>query len=96
MIAWTLSVAAAIWGFHRGMRRPGAARWHVVLTAGIASAAVVTVWVVLEAGAVGAEEGAVLLVVGYWSVGYAFAVGVCIAVLGLVGRGVGWWMGREP
>lgn len=96
MIEWAFSVAAAIWGFHWGMRRPGAARWHVVLTAGIASATVVMVWVVLEAGAVGAEEGAVLLVVGYWSVGYAFALGAWVAVLGLVGRAVGWWMGREP
>ncbi|MBK6308433.1 MAG: hypothetical protein IPF47_22990 [Gemmatimonadetes bacterium] len=82
-------MAAAIWGFHWGMRRPGAARWHVVLTAGIASAAVVTVWVVLEAGAVGAEEGAVVLVVGYWSVGYAFALGRgCGAGVGGAGGGV--------
>ena len=58
MIEWALSVAAAIWGFYWGMRRPGTSRWHVVLTAGIASAAVVTVWAVGAAGAVGAEEGA--------------------------------------
>ena len=96
MIAWALSVAAAIWGFYWGMQRPGAARWHVVLTAGIASATVDRGWVVLEAGAVGAEGGAVVLVVGYWSGGYALVGGAGVAVLGVGGRGVGGGMGRGP
>lgn len=96
-MTWALIIAAAIWGYHRGTRAAGATRGRVVLLAGIASAAVATVAVILSAGSLGVEMGGALLgAFGYWSIGYAFVVGAVVGVLGLAARGVGGWMGGEP
>ncbi|MCC6930532.1 MAG: hypothetical protein IT359_16210 [Gemmatimonadaceae bacterium] len=97
MVTYVLIVAAAMWGYHRGVRMNGATRGRVVLLAAIASAAVATVAVIFSAGSVGAElGGAILASEGYWIIAYAFVVGAVVALLGLAARGMGGWMGGDP
>ncbi len=96
-MVWALIIAAAIWGFHRGIKSAGATRGRVVLLAGIASAAVATVLVTFSAGSIGVELGGVLLAaLGYWAIAYASVVGAVVALMGLVARGMGWWINGEP